>query len=100
MSGSNSLKAYGNNIVTEDIAAPNTTASGIIIAREEEVKTQCVKVIHVGSTVNKEIEVEDVISEGLIVYIRRFSGEVIKHLGKDFRVIDKSSIVATVEVAE
>lgn len=87
------IKPLGARVLVEELAAAQTTASGIIIPDSAQEKPTKAVVIAVGNgTESEKIEVK----VGQNVLYAKYAGTKIKEDGRDFIILNQSDILAIV----
>ena len=92
------LKPLGDRVVLKQLAAEETTKSGIVLAAAAQEKPQEAEVVAVGPGAvvdGKKVEME--VSVGDKVIYSKYSGTDVKLDGEDYIIVKQSDILAVVE---
>ncbi len=87
------IKPIDDRILLEPLQAEEKTASGIIIPDTAKEKPRMGTVIAVGT----DEDLREKIKEGNKVLFARYSGDEIEMNGKEYKLIQRSDILAVVE---
>ena len=83
------IKPLGERLVLKEIEAPETTASGLVLAGQKE-EPQMAEVIAVGTKAEE-------VKKGDKVFYKKYSGTKVKLNKEEFIVIELEDVIAVLE---
>ena len=92
------IKPLADRVVLKQVAAEETTKSGIILTTAAQEKPQMAQVVAVGpGGVVDGNEVEMYVKVGDKVIIAKYAGTEVKLDGEEYSIVRQSDILATIE---